>query len=54
MGVKMEPMLDGDAVAQLATIDRGEVEGTRHVGVVVDEAHPLMKWAEAFGDGVVL
>ena len=45
--MKMESMLDGDAVARLATIDGGEVEGTRHVSVVMDEAHPLMKWAEA-------
>ena len=53
-GMKKEPMLDGDAVAQLATIDRGKVEGARHISVVVDEAHPLTKWAEAFSDGVVL
>ena len=26
--VMMEPMLDGDGVARLATIDRGKVEGT--------------------------
>ena len=50
----MKPILDGDAVARLATIDRGKVEGTIHVGVVMGEAHPLTKWAEAFGDGVVL
>ena len=29
-GVKMAPVLDGDVVARLATIDGGEVEGTTH------------------------
>ena len=50
----MEPVFDGDLVARLATIDGGKIEGTRHVGVIVDEAYPLTKRAEAFGDGVVL
>ena len=50
----MAPVLDGNLVARLATIDGGEVEGARYVGIFVDEASPLTKWAEAFSDGVVL